>query len=81
MNITIKEAYALRAKLIEMTPDMSDKVALICINLYPVWSENIEYAVGNRVRYNNVLYRVLHEHTSRVGMEPNVCDMFEKVVI
>lgn len=61
---------------------LSDDVALLIPEVYPVWNANsIEYKLGDRVTYNNVLYKVLQNHTSQEGWTPTSApSLFAKVL-
>lgn len=67
-----------QAKLASIT----DEVALYCVAVFPEWSANsVEYKVGDRVQYNEVLYRVLTAHTSQESWKPDVApSLFVKVI-
>ena len=41
-------------------------------NLYPTWKIEVTYNIGDRVLYEDVLYKVLINHTSQEGWEPNI---------
>lgn len=49
-----------------------DKTALRMKEYYPEWETNIKYTVGFRVRHNEKLYKVLQEHTSQEGWQPDL---------
>ena len=61
---------------------LSDDVALLIPEVYPVWSGNgVEYKVDDRVQYNGVLYKVLTAHTSQETWKPDVSpSLFVKVI-
>lgn len=60
----------------------TDEVALQVPNLYPLWAAEIAYEVGERVLYNDVLYKVLQAHTSQETWTPDVSpSLFAKVLI
>lgn len=60
------------------TDEMSARVP----NLYPTWRVGIDYAVGNRVLFNEVLYKVLIAHTSQETWTPaDAPSLFAKVLI
>ncbi len=50
--------------------DVDDSTALRMKSFYPEWAVNVSYAVGNKVRHGNRLYRVVQSHTSQEGWEP-----------
>lgn len=82
MNI-IDRARELRRKIEENAGVLSDEDALGYMELYPTWlGDGVVYTAGQRVRYNDALYRVLQSHISQEGWNP--CDapsLFAKVLI
>lgn len=61
----------------------SDAQALQVSELYPDWSgDGIIYNSGDRIRYNDVLYKVLQDHTSQADWTPDYASsLFAKVLI
>lgn len=61
----------------------TDEQALKVPSLYPLWDEGmVKYTVGKRVRFNNVLYTVLQEHTSQPAWSPDkATSLFAKVLV
>lgn len=61
---------------------LSDDVALLMPEVYPVWSaDSVEYKKDDRVTYNGVLYKVLTAHTSQETWKPDVSpSLFVKVI-
>lgn len=61
---------------------LSDDVALLIPEVYPVWSaDSIEYKKDDRVTYNGVLYKVLTDHTSQLSWTPtDAPSLFVKVL-
>lgn len=61
---------------------ISDGVALKMPELFPHWSGNSkEYVKDDKVLYNNVLYKVLQNHTSQGGWTPEAApSLFAKVL-
>jgi chitodextrinase len=50
---------------------MTDEQALECADLYPEWSgEGNAYTAGDRVVYNDKLYKCLQSHTSQLTWTP-----------
>lgn len=66
----IAEARKLRAKILEMSADLTDEQALDMVFALPKWMADKEYAVGDRVRYGEKIYRVLQAHTSQNDWMP-----------
>lgn len=78
----ISEARELRAQFVKLRAMATDEQSLQVPNLYPVWKENVNYVIGDRVLYNEVLYKVLQSHTSQTDWTPDVAaSLFAKVLI
>ncbi len=65
-----EHAYKLREMLHKASASLPDEDALEAVELFPLWSVGIEYAVDIRVRYEDKLYRCVQAHTSQDGWEP-----------
>lgn len=61
---------------------LSDDVALLVPEVFPVWSANSkEYKKDERVTYNGILYKVLTNHTSQESWTPSDApSLFAKVL-
>ena len=58
-------------KLIEQTAvNLTDSEALTGIELFPIWSASASYQTGDRVRYEDTLYRCLQDHTAQATWTP-----------
>lgn len=78
----ISEARELRAQFIKLREMATDEMSMQVPNLYPAWKEDVIYAVGERILYNDVLYKVLQAHTSQADWTPDVsASLFAKVLI
>ena len=51
---------------------MDDESALQGIELFPLWKTDTAYEVGDRIRFNGVLYKCVQAHTSQDGWTPDV---------
>ena len=69
--ITIEKAKTLRKKIESMSAELTDSDALEVPELFPKWTLK-EYAVGDRVRYEDILYKCLQAHTSQSAWTPDV---------
>lgn len=59
-----------------------DAVALSIQEFYDIWEVGISYCVGRYITYNDVLYKVLTEHTSQAIWTPDLSpSLFAKVLI
>lgn len=78
----VELAQKLRGYIEKAAISLTDEDALEAVQLYPNWKNNTEYFVGDRVRYENVLYRVLQQHTSQAAWIPTQApSLFAKVLI
>ena len=66
----IAMARQLRAKILEISANFTDEEAVEMPFAMPKWISGKEYAVGDRVRYGEKLYRVLQAHTSQNDWTP-----------
>lgn len=77
-----ERARAVIAALVKLREVATDEQALEASAIYPEWKEDIVYAVGARVLYENVLYKVITAHTSQASWTPAVSpSLFAKVLI
>lgn len=61
---------------------VTDDISLQVPNLYPTWRIEVNYKVGERVLYNETLYKVLTEHTSQETWTPaDAPSLFTQVLI
>lgn len=76
-------ARKLRPFIQKAAISLSDQDALEAVQLYPEWSgDGVGYFFNDRVRYNNILYRVLQTHVSQEGWNPEITpSLFAKVLI
>lgn len=80
--MNIREAREIIAAIVKLRESVNDELALSVPMLYPAWRDGVEYGVGYRVLYNEVLYKVLTAHTSQETWTPDVSpSLFAKVLI
>ena len=81
--MTLRELAAqLRALVEKAAQSLSDEEALAGVNLYPQWEPDRDMLAGERLRFNGTLYRVLQNHRSQEGWEPDAAvSLFAKVLI
>ena len=78
----IEKARALRRKIETLSASLDDEQALETVELFPIWKADTVYAAGDRVRYNDVLYKVLQGHTSQADWTPDTAvSLFTRVLI
>lgn len=70
--ISVSRARQLRALIERAAISLTDEEALTGIELFPLWVENKAYAVDNRIRYGNILYKCVQAHTSLPNWTPDI---------
>lgn len=66
-----EKARALRPLIEKAAVSLSDADALEAVDLFPAWAVGIDYAVDQRIRYEDKLYRVVQAHTSQEDWKPD----------
>ena len=80
--ITRELARKFRKFIEQMSENATDEEALDNILAFPKWEVGKEYVKDDRIRYENVLYKVLQSHTSQADWTPDVAvSLFVKVSI
>lgn len=80
--MTRMKAQSIVEALVKLRGLATDEQACEVPVLYPQWKEDMTYVVGERILYNEVLYKVLTAHTSQAGWTPDVAvSLFSKVLI
>jgi chitodextrinase len=75
------QVKAFIADLKKMRAAAQDEVAIEAPCVYPQWSADVAYNVGDRVLYNEILYKVLIAHTSQSDWLPiDAPALFAKVL-
>ena len=69
--MTRGKAKQLRALIEMLAITLDDTTALTGVELFPAWATDTAYAVGDRVQYNNTLYKCVQAHTSQVDWMPD----------
>lgn len=78
----IDRAKALRAQIESMAGSLEDEDALKVKEFFPNWEVDAQYAVGDRVRYNNILYKCLIAHTAQADWSPkDAVSLWTRVLI
>lgn len=68
--------------LVKLRGIATDEQASEVPALYPEWRAGVQYEANERVKYENVLYKVLTSHTSQEDWAPTVASsLFAKVLI
>lgn len=80
--MTREEAQKIIEALVTLRESASDADALNAVAIYPEWREGVTYTTGQRVRFNETLYKVLQDHTSQADWTPEAAhSLFAKVLI
>ncbi|MDT4377270.1 hypothetical protein RO787_28550 [Blautia coccoides] len=79
----IERARELRSQIEDNAGGMSDYMALQHTELFASWTgDGVAYKAGDRVRYNDILYKVLQDHISQGGWRPeSTSSLYAKVLI
>lgn len=65
------EARRLRPFIEKAAISLSDADALDAVELFPAWVSGKAYAVDERIRYGETLYRCVQAHTSQADWTPD----------
>ena len=80
--MTRQEAQAFINALLVLRAKVADEQAIDAAAVYPTWREGVAYVTGERVRYNEILYKILQDHTSQTTWTPESApSLFAKVLI
>lgn len=66
-----EKARALRPLIEKAAVSLDDADALNAVELFPAWRSGETYAVDERIRYGDKLYRCVQAHTSQADWTPN----------
>ena len=78
----IDDARHLRNVIEQLSVNLDDEQATEAVALFPAWRVGTEYKTGDRVRYSDVLYKVLQGHTSQADWTPDTAfSLFARVLI
>ena len=72
MGIYAEEAVQIMSRYRTAASGTTDENAILAPELFDRWSaESVAYAVGDRVRYGDLLYKCLTAHTSQESWTPD----------
>ena len=81
-DIDAKEKSLTKIGKIVANQVTDDAIALTIQEFYDIWEEGATYPVGRYITHNDILYKVLTEHTSQATWTPDVSpSLFAKVLI
>ena len=66
------KAVHLRALIEQLVVALSDEEALTGVELFPRWENEHSYLKGDRIKYDNVLYKCVQPHTSYSNWTPDL---------
>lgn len=64
------ELYKIREMIEKAATSLADGDALEAVDLFPAWAVGVAYAIGDRVRYGDKLYKCVQAHTSQADWTP-----------
>lgn len=64
-------AKKLRPIIEQAAATLSDETALQSVQLFPLWEPDMAVSVGQRYQYNEILYRVVQDHTTQAEWTPD----------
>ena len=70
--MTREHARKLRELIVKASQFLDDESALQGIELFPLWKTDTIYEVGDRIRYEDVLYKCVQAHTSQAQWTPDI---------
>ena len=66
----VEQAQAIRNSMDKVTGNLTDADAVAVADLFLPWSAGVDYAVGDRRRFSDALYKCAQAHASQTGWEP-----------
>ena len=68
--MTRAKAKQLRQLIEQLAVTLDDETALTGVELFPRWTIDRTYAIGDKVQRSGKLWRCLQAHISQIGWEP-----------
>ena len=68
--MTRAKAKQLRQLIEQLAVTLDDETALTGVELFPIWTIDRAYAVGDKAQRGGKLWRCIQAHTSQAGWEP-----------
>lgn len=65
------KAKQLRQLIEQLAVTLDDETALIGVELFPMWTIDLAYAVDDRVQHGGILYKCIQAHTSQADWTPD----------
>lgn len=77
--VILETANTYKSYLLAM--DLTEDQMLALIDIFPSWQTGFDYGVGEKVKYNGKLYRVIQPHTSQDNWTPELAvSLFVEIV-
>ena len=70
LGINAADAIEFRSTVNAIIETLTDEQAIAAPVLFPVWQPDVTYKVGERIRYEGKLYKVVQDHTSQSDWVP-----------
>lgn len=70
--MTRNEALQWRERIENAAKHLPDDEALESVEMFPAWNASAAYAVGDRIRYDGVLYKIITEHMAQPSWMPDI---------
>lgn len=67
----IDRARRLRKVIESLAVTLDDEHALANTELFPLWEQGTSYVIGDRVRYDGILYKCVQDHTAQSDWTPD----------
>ena len=67
----VEKAKRLRLQIESLAGTMTDEEGLEFVDLFPNWVVGKSYAVGDRIKFQDTLYKCVQAHTSQEDWQPN----------
>ena len=71
MASILEQAQEIRTAMDKVTVEMTDAQAMESAALFPLWESGKSYLKDERLKYKDVLYKVLQPHTSQADWTPD----------
>lgn len=71
MASILEQAQEIRTAMDKVTVEMTDGQAMESAALFPLWEVGKSYLKDERLKYKDVLYKVLQPHTSQADWTPD----------
>ena len=82
VKLTREQAEFYRKIIHKAATSLSDEDALEALLLFPAWNPGTPYKMGDRILYDETLYRVLQDHRSQSDWTPDVASsLYAEVLI